>query len=103
RGDVPAGRLRFMELGLRYDLPLELGQKTGYYLDQRPLRARVEALARGRRVLDAFSFVGSFAMAAARGGALEVVAVDESAAAIELGAEQARANGFADRIRYERA
>ena len=48
------------------------------HFDQRALRARVEQLARGRRVLDAYSFVGSFAMAAARGGDTEVVAVDES-------------------------
>jgi 23S rRNA (cytosine1962-C5)-methyltransferase len=54
-------------------------------------------------VLDAFSFVGTFAMAAARGGAQEVVAVDESAVALEVGAECARANGLLERIRFERS
>jgi len=89
-----------VERGLKFHLPLELGQKTGFYFDQRSLRARVEQLAHGRRVLDAYSFVGAFALAAARGGAREVVAVDESALAIEVGAECAAANGLADRVKF---
>lgn len=102
RGDASLDALRFAERGLRYEIPLSLGQKTGFYLDQRALRARVEQLARGRRVLDAFSFVGTFALAAARGGASEVVAVDESAIAIEVAAECARLNGLEGRIRFAR-
>jgi 23S rRNA (cytosine1962-C5)-methyltransferase len=102
RGDISVERLQFVERGLRYDIPLSLGQKTGFYLDQRPLRARVEQLAHGRRVLDAFCFIGTFAMAAARGGAKEVVAVDESALALEVGAECARDNDLLGRIRFVR-
>jgi 23S rRNA (cytosine1962-C5)-methyltransferase len=102
RGDAALETLRFVERGIRYEIPLSLGQKTGFYLDQRALRARVEQLARGRRVLDAFSFVGSFAMAAARGGATSVLAVDESAIAVEIGAECARQNKLADRIQFVR-
>ncbi len=94
--------LQFTERGLRYELPPELSQKTGYYFDQRPLRDRVEALAKGRRVLDAYSFVGSFALAAARGGAREVRAVDESALAAEIGPRLAAANGLEGAIRFER-
>lgn len=94
--------LRFSERGLRYEIPLELGQKTGFYFDQRLLRDRVERLARGRRVLDAFSFVGTFSLAAARGGAAEVTAVDESAVALEVGSECARVNGLEGRIRFVR-
>lgn len=102
RGDPSLSALRFTERGLRYEIPLSLGQKTGFYLDQRALRARVEQLARGRRVLDAYTFIGTFAMAAARGGAAEVVAVDESAVALEVGAECARENKLADRIQFVR-
>ncbi len=102
RGDRTVDALRFQERGLRYEIPLSLTQKTGFYFDQRALRARIEQLSRGRRVLDAYSFVGSFAMAAARGGATEVVAVDESAVAIEVGAECARRNGLGDRIKHVR-
>src|SRR6185295_15690288 len=94
--------LEFVERGLRYRLPLELGQKTGFYFDQRALRARVEQLASGQRVLDTYAYVGAFALAAARGGAAAVVAVDESALALEVGAECARLNGLSDRIKFIR-
>jgi 23S rRNA (cytosine1962-C5)-methyltransferase len=92
--------LSIVERGLRFRIPLELGQKTGFYFDQRSLRGRVEQLSHGRRVLDAYCFVGAFALAAARGGAREVVAVDESALAVEVGAECAAANGLGDRIQF---
>jgi 23S rRNA (cytosine1962-C5)-methyltransferase len=98
--DVEA--LTFRERGLAYRIGLDVGQKTGFYFDLRPLRDKVEALARGKKVLDAFSFVGSFAMAAARGGASEVVAVDESAVALETGAECARMNGVFERITFQK-
>jgi 23S rRNA (cytosine1962-C5)-methyltransferase len=103
RGDSTVTAVSFTERGVAYDLPLALAQKTGFYFDQRPMRGRVEQLAKGRRVLDAYSYVGSFALAAARGGATEVVAVDESALALEVGAECARKNGLIERIRYVRA
>jgi 23S rRNA (cytosine1962-C5)-methyltransferase len=90
----------FKERGLSFQVPLDVGQKTGFYFDQRPLRARVEHLARGRRVLDAYSFVGTFALAAARGGAAKVVAVDESAIALEVGAECARLNRLEGQIEF---
>jgi 23S rRNA (cytosine1962-C5)-methyltransferase len=99
RGD-DVRAFEFVERGLRFRVPLELGQKTGFYFDQRSLRARVEQLAHGKRVLDAYSFVGAFAIAAARGGAREVVAVDESALAIEVGAECAAMNGVGDRVKF---
>lgn len=92
--------LEVKERDLRFSIPLELGQKTGFYFDQRQLRARVEQLAHGRRVLDTYAYVGAFAIAAARGGAREVVAVDESALAIEVGAECATANGVGDRVKF---
>ncbi|MFO0572152.1 MAG: hypothetical protein U0263_41395 [Polyangiaceae bacterium] len=68
-GDSSVNELAFSERGLSFRIPFELGQKTGFYVDQRPLRARVEALAHGRRVLDTFTYVGAIALAAARGGA----------------------------------
>jgi 23S rRNA (cytosine1962-C5)-methyltransferase len=102
RGE-PMRALEMMERGLKFSLPLELGQKTGFYFDQRSLRARVEELAQGaQRVLDAYAFVGAFAIAAARGGAREVVAVDESALALEVGGQCAASNGVADRVTFAR-
>ena len=107
RGD-DVKELVFKERGFAYRIPIELGQKTGFYFDQREMRAKVEVLARNAtRVLDAFSYVAPFGMAAARGGgeggrAIEVVSVDESAMALEVGAECARANGLANRITFVR-
>jgi 23S rRNA (cytosine1962-C5)-methyltransferase len=98
--DVKA--LSFVERGLRWSIPVDLGHKTGFYFDQRELRAAVEAVTRpGMTVLDAYAYVGAFGLAAARAGA-EVRCIDESALAIEIGAENARANGLAERVRFER-
>ncbi len=95
--------LSFQERGIRFRIPLSLGQKTGFYLDQRPLRGRIELLAKGRRVLDTFTYVGAIALGAARGGATEVLAVDESAIAVELGAELAKENQLEANLHFERA
>jgi 23S rRNA (cytosine1962-C5)-methyltransferase len=94
--------LAFKERGLVYRLPLELGQKTGFYFDQRGLRARVEQLAKGKRVLDTYAYVGAFALAAARGGAEHVLAVDDSAVAIEVAASCARDNGLASKTTFSK-
>lgn len=102
RGDTSVTGLSFHERGFKYDIPLTLGQKTGFYFDQRDCRARVEELAKGRRVLDTYCFVGAFSMAAARGGATEVRAVDESAGAVTQGAQIAHANGFEKGIDFVR-
>jgi 23S rRNA (cytosine1962-C5)-methyltransferase len=95
--------LRFRERGFDYALPTSASQKTGFYFDQREIRARLESLVRGKRVLDAFSYVGAFSLAAARGGAEKVTALDASAAAITAGAMIAQHAGLADRIDFVRA
>lgn len=102
RGDGTLDAFEFSERGLNFKIPFSLGHKTGFYVDQRPLRARIEELSRGSRVLDTFSFVGAVALSAARGGAREVHAVDASAPALEIGAECAALNGLAERVSFER-
>jgi 23S rRNA (cytosine1962-C5)-methyltransferase len=92
RGEIES--LVFEERGLRFEIPRDLGQKTGFYFDQRPLRAAIESLARGRRVLDAYSYVGPIAISAARGGAASVAAIDDSLRAIEVGAACAKSNSL---------
>ena len=101
RGEAP-GAITFKERGIQWSLSADVGQKTGFYFDQRDLRGRVEALAKGKRVLDAYSYIGAFGIGAARGGAAEVVCVDESAAAVEVGAEQARLNGVEKIVSFQR-
>jgi 23S rRNA (cytosine1962-C5)-methyltransferase len=101
RGDPELSSFQFLERGLAYGIPLELAQKTGFYLDQRDLRARVEQLSRGRRVLDTYCYVGAMALAAARGGASSVDAVDSSALALEVAAECAAKNQLGELIHFE--
>jgi 23S rRNA (cytosine1962-C5)-methyltransferase len=72
----------FQESGLRFEADVLRGQKTGFFLDQRENRCEVETLARGRRVLNAFSFSGGFSVYAARGGAAAVTDLDISAHAL---------------------
>ncbi|MDX2055139.1 MAG: class I SAM-dependent rRNA methyltransferase [Polyangiaceae bacterium] len=91
-GEASSATLRFKERGFNYEVPESLAQKTGFYLDQRPLRDRVEALAKGRRVLDLFSYVGSISLAAKRGGAERVLAVDSSEPALTVLKENAERN-----------
>jgi len=82
-GAPPAGVVIFSENGIRFEADVLRGQKTGFFLDQRENRAEVEKLARGRRVLNAFSFSGGFSVYAARGGAPSVTDLDISAHALE--------------------
>jgi 23S rRNA (cytosine1962-C5)-methyltransferase len=72
----------FLESGLRFEADVLRGQKTGFFLDQRENRRLVESLARGRTVLNAFSFSGGFSVYAARGGAKSVTDLDISAHAL---------------------
>ena len=71
------------------------GQKTGFYLDQRDNRALVRRLARGRRVLNLFSYTGGFSVTAARGGAEGVISVDGSAEALDTARRNMELNGAA--------
>ena len=73
----------FQENGIRFEADVVRGQKTGFFLDQRENRRRVELLSQGRDVLNAFSFSGGFSLYAARGGAKSVTDLDISAHAIE--------------------
>ncbi len=84
--------------GATYMADLTSGQKTGLFYDQRPNHAFVAGLARGARVLDIFTHVGGFALAALAGGAAEAMAVDASAPALELARRGAEATGVADRF-----
>lgn len=83
RGSVPDGPVVFLETGIRFEAEVVCGQKTGFFLDQRENRRRVEALAAGRDVLNAFSFSGGFSLYAARGGARSTTDLDISPHALD--------------------
>jgi 23S rRNA (cytosine1962-C5)-methyltransferase len=98
-----AGRIAVEENGVRYFADLAGGQKTGWYYDQRENRAFMAKLASGRTVLDAYCYAGGFALAAAKGGAREVVALDGSAPALALAEESAAANGLSSVCKFVKA
>ncbi len=101
-GDAPPELLEIHEGALRFYVNIRTGQKTGWYLDQRENRQAAARYARERRVLDLFSYAAGFALHCARAGAREVLAVDSSAAAIELGERNVMLNAV-DTVRFERA
>ncbi|MDB6018625.1 MAG: rRNA ((2)-)-methyltransferase [Pedosphaera sp.] len=82
QGPPLTGPVIFRESGLRFEADVLRGQKTGFFLDQRENRRQVENLARGRSVLNAFSFSGGFSLYAAHGGARSVTDLDISAHAL---------------------
>jgi 23S rRNA (cytosine1962-C5)-methyltransferase len=92
RGRPEPTRVVVAENGIRFEVDLEHGHKTGFYLDQRANRRRLRELARGRDALDAFCYSGGFALNAAAGGAKSVTAVDSSADALALARRNAELN-----------
>ncbi len=84
--------------GATYMADLLGGQKTGLFYDQRPNHAFAARFAEGARVLDMFSHVGGFGLAALAAGAISATCVDGSAAALELAEAGARAAGTDDRL-----
>ncbi len=91
-GEPLPGPVIFQENGLYFEADVRLGQKTGFFLDQRDNRARVEKLAGGRRVLNVFAYTGGFSLYAARGGAREVVSLDISQPALAAAARNFKLN-----------
>lgn len=83
------------ENGIVYDVDVEHGQKTGFFLDQKFNRIAAGAIARGRHVLDCFTHTGAFALNAAKAGAASVTALDISAEAAAMAAHNAERNGLA--------
>ena len=84
--------------GATYMADLTGGQKTGLFYDQRPNHAFAAGLTRGARVLDVFSHVGGFSLAALAGGAESALAVDGSAPALDLAQKGAAEMGVAERF-----
>ncbi len=89
-----------VENGIKYEVDVENGQKTGFFLDQKYNRLAVAKIAKGKTVLDCFTHTGSFALNAAMGGAKRVTAVDVSETAIAKAKENAEKNGLTDRMDF---
>ena len=88
------------EHGNRFHVDWGVGQKTGFFLDQRENRALVGHYSAGRTVLNTFSYTGGFSVYALAGGAREVVSVDSSATAVALAVRNAELN-FGPDVHHE--
>lgn len=93
-GDAPPRPLAVREHGMTLLVDLVAGQKTGLFLDHRESRRRLGEIARGKRVLNLYSYTGGFSIAAGMGGASRVHTVDIAPAAIELAKQSWEANGL---------
>ncbi|HEX7966322.1 MAG TPA: class I SAM-dependent rRNA methyltransferase [Gammaproteobacteria bacterium] len=91
---TPPAVLDVVEHGLKFQAPLEGGQKTGWFFDQHDNRARLFRYVKGQAVLDVCSYVGAWGIQAAAHGASEVTCVDSSASALEWVQKNAAANGL---------
>jgi 23S rRNA (cytosine1962-C5)-methyltransferase len=89
------------ENGLRFNVDIENGQKTGYFLDQQDNRRAIERIVQGADVLGTFTYTGSFEIHAAHYGAKSVYGIDISSNAVEQANKNAALNGLDKTCRFE--
>lgn len=82
-GELP-NDLVIEEYGLKFAVDVAMGQKTGFYLDQRNNRAKIRTLAKDKAVLNCFCYSGGFSVYAKQGGASSILSVDSSDTALKL-------------------
>lgn len=88
------------ENGVRYLVDVVNGQKTGFFLDQKYNRLAMQRICKGKRVLDCFTHMGTFALNAGIAGAEDVTGLDISQFALDQAAENARRNGLEERVHF---
>lgn len=86
------------ENNTQFAIPVEKGQKTGWFYDHREARRQLQPLVAGKRVLDVFSYLGGWGLEALVAGATEVACVDASADALDALDHNATLNGVNDKV-----
>ena len=89
------------ENGFKFNVDIENGQKTGYFLDQQDNRRAIKEIAKGADVLGAFTYTGTFEIHAAGYGAKSVYGIDISEQAVEQANKNAALNGLENICRFE--
>lgn len=92
RGTVPDDLIEVQENGFKFLVDIKGGHKTGFYLDQRDNRKLVTDFAKGRTVLNCFSYTGGFSVYALASGAEKISQIEASASAIELSSKNIELN-----------
>lgn len=95
--------VEIIENGVHYMIDVVNGQKTGFFLDQKYNRLSIQRLCKGKRVLDCFTHMGTFALNAGIGGAAEVTGLDISAFAVAQATENAKLNGLSETVKFKEA
>ena len=88
------------ENGVRYLVDVVNGQKTGFFLDQKYNRLAMQRICKGKKVLDCFTHMGTFALNAGIAGAADVTGLDISEYAVQQANENARRNGLEDTVHF---
>lgn len=96
-------KVEICENGVHYIVDVEDGQKTGFFLDQKYNRLAIQKLCKGKRVLDCFTHMGTFALNAGIAGASEVTGLDISEFAVEQATENAKRNSLSDTVTFRAA
>lgn len=91
---------QIIENGIKFSVTFDKGQKTGLFLDQRERRLEVERIAKGRRVLNCFSYTGGFSLFALRGGATHVHSIDSCLEASQAAERNVQLNGFSNHTAF---
>lgn len=92
--------VEIIENGVHYMVDVVNGQKTGFFLDQKYNRLAMQRICKGKRVLDCFTHMGTFALNAGIGGASEVTGLDISEYAIQQARENAKRNGLESTVQF---
>ena len=95
--------VEIVENGVHYIVDVVNGQKTGFFLDQKYNRLAIQRLCKGKRVLDCFTHMGTFALNAGLGGAAEVIGLDISEFAISQATANSKLNGLEDTVKFSQA
>lgn len=96
-------RIVINENGLKFNVDIENGQKTGYFLDQQDNRKAIQHIVKNAEVLGAFTYTGTFEIHAAHYGAKSVVGLDISENAVQQANRNAELNGLEKICRFQTA
>jgi 23S rRNA (cytosine1962-C5)-methyltransferase len=93
--------VEIVENGVRYEVDVMNGQKTGFFLDQKYNRLAIQKLCKDAKVLDCFTHTGSFALNAGIAGAKSVLGVDASQLAVDQATANAALNNLSDTVKFQ--
>ena len=102
-GDEFDTDVQIVENGVKYMVDVKDGQKTGFFLDQKYNRLAIQRLCKGKKVLDCFTHMGTFALNAGIAGAEDVTGLDISEYAVEQATANAKLNGLQDTVHFKAA